>query len=705
MNPNLFYDSYVTTLPMSHSSNDNSSIIVSCDHNDNDTSNRIFRIATTNHSIEINVRNKHQHQQQQQDVYHNGYMLNMATSNLPQFRFDSDEVGVDLNKHDDADVDNTTSSNNSNNNDNNDQQETVFITIENQIDDIRFKNQQRQRKSLIKGSKTTNDSERFVVVHDQQCIIAHSFLPLFYNNEKKKKKHDADEEEDFFLEVFIVKVNQSATTTMNDDNQYSTSKRGHQRVISNDPSQSSLEVDKKKDDPTIIQRNDSTMTQSKNKSACYSIVFRGYLPQFKHYDTRDSQKIQSNKEMKSQKRSDHKKDKNRRHNFLSALPILCKPTMIKLYSISSMLNSCNNQDQTLQLGMIIGYDTKLQLYQLSNQTIDNENSQSKATLFMKQKKLYSNNYHQSSLGHSQHHDLISLLLSHNESSEGTTTTTPTTTIPTTSFKRANNALIFETKIMTIDSILHCDDKGIVTTYIAVGCQSGNIRIIYYDTFPTQSCEEASFLQEDSGIHVDHNSKYMVKTIEFLVDGPIRHLRFCTNTTLKTLDLIVGTSCGYACVFRKSIYNSSHDEDDNNNIFHQVPDMIVEGLWNPKKKIDDSISCLSNIPYIGITEGEIIAIGTQSGRVLLFTRRNDQKSNKKSNYSLLWHVQLYHPIHSITYSLDDTNSSPILIIMTQRTIHLFCMDIETCIENIEANFEHMRSMFLNQTKHVFDDRVV
>ena len=701
MNPNLFYDSYVTTLPTGHSSNENSSIIISCDHNDN-TSNRIFRIATTNHSIEINVRNKHQQQQQQQqqDVYHNGYMLNMAISNLPQFRFDSDEVGVDLNKHDDADVDNTSSSNNSNNND---QQETVFITIENQIDDKRFKYQQRQRKSLIKGSKKTNDSERFVV-HDQQCIIAHSFLPLFYNSEKneKKKKHDDDdddeeeEEEDFFLEVFIVKVNQS-TTTMDDDNQYSTSKRGHQRVISNDPSQSSLEVDKKKDDPTIIQRNDSAMTQSKNKSACYSIVFRGYLPQFKHYD----------KEMKSQKRSDHKKDKNRRHNFLSALPILCKPTMIKLYNISSMLNSRNNQDQTLQLGMIIGYDTNLQLYHLSNQTIDNENSQSKPTLFMKQKKLFSkHNYHQSSLGHSQHHDLISLLLSHNESPEGTTKATTTTTIPTTSFKRANNALIFESKIMTIDSILHCNDKGIVTTYIAVGCQSGNIRIIYYDTFPAQSFEEASFPEEYSGKYEDNISKYMVKTTDFLVDGPILHLKFCTNTTMKTLDLIVGASCGYACVFRKSIHNSSHDEDDdNNNIFHQVPDMIVEGLWNPKKKIDDSISCLSNIPYIGITKGEIIAIGTQSGRVLLFTRRNDQKSTKKSNYSLLWHVQLYHPIHSITYSLDDTNSSPILIIMTQRTIHLFCMDIETCIENIEANFEYMRSMFLNQTKHVFDDRVV
>lgn len=200
------------------------------------------------------------------------------------------------------------------------------------------------------------------------------------------------------------------------------------------------------------------------------------------------------------------------------------------------------------------------------------------------------------------------------------------------------------------------------------------------------------LHHDHGI--DHNmsnedgiidrSFDVIDKSDFLVDGCVLAVNFSISSDKKDLDVIVGSNCGFVCLFSKRLGN---DKDP-----FRGPFMIVQGLWDATKKQDDHVLCVCKIPYVGVagfdrkpnSGEEVIALGTLSGRIFLFTRKTKMDCGKEggrqiSEFSCLWHVPLPYPIHSISYTYDTYNL-PSLVIMTQRTVHLFNVNIASCVDN-------------------------
>ena len=150
-----------------------------------------------------------------------------------------------------------------------------------------------------------------------------------------------------------------------------------------------------------------------------------------------------------------------------------------------------------------------------------------------------------------------------------------------------------------------------------------------------------------------------------------HEKNCVN-------LVIGSSCGYACLFC--------DPLNVNKPFHQEPVMLMEGIWNPKTKDDDAvISLCQMIPFVEMEKNEmcdVYALGAESGKVFLVA--NDQcvdgeyKSNQYYDFTCLWNIDLYHPIRAMRFAMkhDEDDAVPILIVVTEDTVHWFSSNTRT-----------------------------
>ena len=240
-----------------------------------------------------------------------------------------------------------------------------------------------------------------------------------------------------------------------------------------------------------------------------------------------------------------------------------------------------------------------------------------------------------------------------------------TSKPNSEIEKSENLLSFSSTIMSIDC-LHSEyntsgsdenesSKDFTPiNYVAMGCQDGIVRVVSY----TYECCAQS------------GSKFtVVGSSDLVVDGPIVTLDICsrtrqtqpmadTSTPQKTCTLVVGSLCGFACAFQQS---------DGAEQYFGEPEEIISNLWCGRIGAEDGVLCVKVIS-VGGRDGlrDCVAIGTYSGRILVF----EQSGEKTSNYKLHWSCQLPYPIHAISAEDLDGDGLNEILVTTRRSIHVF-----------------------------------
>ncbi len=577
-----------------------------------------------------------------------------------------------------------------------------------------------QQTAQNKGGGTRLDREE--KIHQERQCLAHSFLPIG-GIESGNGSNNSDS---FFLEVFAVKAtplplsidDTRHSTVHSTAATYSSSSRvvnssnningggGAAATVDTNNLSSATTLDKKKDDSGMVSVLDNNT---------FYLVLRGYLPLSKDNWTDEDDKDDEDKGISSHKKR-RNKDKKKQCNFSSVVPIPYKPVLVKLfklgYSNDSNLDDGGNDSgksndlmENLSVGLFVGHDVTLKCYQISKEilkgckkspnTVQDNNESTKqsrmGSLIMKERKLFVASEFSSP---PYQEDFISSLLQNSSVNQ-----------PVTSW--SNNPLHFPSPVTAIDTIqLNEKDRNgddIVVNYVAVGCENGTIRIISYSNALAHSEEETVSHRHHNHHrhHEDHKNSdddkrsalHVFRTSEFLVDGHVLVANFNISLVNNCLSLIIGSSCGFACSFHKFLEKDA--------AFQQNPQIIVQGLWNVKKKHDDHILSVCVCGNVGFGSGESIAIGTMSGRVLLFVRQVNYWQIGASEYKCIWHVKLYHPVHSVSYIFDQYGF-PALIVVTQKTIHLFNIHINAHVKKVKQRLtdliDHYQHRAINTVKY-------
>ena len=187
----------------------------------------------------------------------------------------------------------------------------------------------------------------------------------------------------------------------------------------------------------------------------------------------------------------------------------------------------------------------------------------------------------------------------------------------------NDPFIFSSPIMTMDTCItneeQLEDSGDMNlNRLALACYDGRVRILTYQLKATtlKQEEKDSSIIDISSLDVCHK-----RFSSFLVDGPISSIHFSltarsSNPKLpSSLFLVVGSLCGYACIF----YESALPQES----FFNGPTLVVDGLYNSKEDCEDSVT---SVHAYSLADGrQMIVVGTQGGRILLFSQSQKEKT--------------------------------------------------------------------------------
>ena len=213
-------------------------------------------------------------------------------------------------------------------------------------------------------------------------------------------------------------------------------------------------------------------------------------------------------------------------------------------------------------------------------------------------------------------------------------------------------------------------------YIALGCQDGTVRVISY------RCRLIS-----GGNNKNQYSFMVLSSSTFLVDGPITSVHIILNND--TVHLTVGSLCGFACCFQKEI-------GDNPKKSFEGPFAIVQDLWDGCLDAEDGVFSTSRFQFGGTIAGAAVAIGTGSGRLLLFEPELQKNECIDKNFGpynvhpfrLFWHCQLPYPIHSIFAGDVDGDCLTELVVTTRKSLHIFKVDVAGVAEATKKRVEDM-----------------
>ncbi|CAJ1936419.1 unnamed protein product [Cylindrotheca closterium] len=183
----------------------------------------------------------------------------------------------------------------------------------------------------------------------------------------------------------------------------------------------------------------------------------------------------------------------------------------------------------------------------------------------------------------------------------------------------SEVLAFKTSVLAID---FASTQSLEV--LAVACQDGTIKLI---TWKGDAFEEMGFYQ-------------------VIVDGPILTVR--VQESLGTLNVFVGSLCGYVCLLSRTESHGPNQWDG--------PKMVVEGLHNQAIESADSVVVVNSFD-------NIIAVGTHGGRCILCTRI-------KNRYVKVWECQLPYSVHGILLQRDEDGDRLLLLATTRRSLHLF-----------------------------------
>lgn len=253
-------------------------------------------------------------------------------------------------------------------------------------------------------------------------------------------------------------------------------------------------------------------------------------------------------------------------------------------------------------------------------------------------------------------------------------------------KNDRDAIAFTGPVMAIDCLTAAvsesdGGKARHLNHLAVGCQDGIIRAVSFEC--RLGCDE------EHGVRIAGTERYEFevagRATNVVVDGPIVSVALQTrrlslysahrdqNSPSLGMDLLVGSLCGFACALHREGGQGQPLEG---------PIEIVSDLWSGSLGAEDGVLCVRTIPCHGAQAGYAVAIGTLSGRVLLFEPIFSESGGQPHRYELLWSCHLHYAIHGISFADVDGDGLIELLVTTRRSIHIFRPNARNIIEAVK-----------------------
>ena len=225
--------------------------------------------------------------------------------------------------------------------------------------------------------------------------------------------------------------------------------------------------------------------------------------------------------------------------------------------------------------------------------------------------------------------------------------------------------------------------------LVLACQDGTVRIVVFDIQIDTSASTSD----------DKMTFQNVQMNQVIIDGPIVAIhaqqRLVTNHQYQHQHSMIHVTIGSLCGYVAELYLNSTTMEFHP---HSGPSMVVQGFWNGRLHVEDSVMCLYRYH-------NYVCVGTQAGRCYIYRNLyhsdpsgtfNDANSTGTTKYHMEWSCQLPYPIHSMTMISDEY-----LFITTRRTVHLFQQRLHLTGSNQEtivASANRIKDRILQLQRH-------
>jgi hypothetical protein len=248
----------------------------------------------------------------------------------------------------------------------------------------------------------------------------------------------------------------------------------------------------------------------------------------------------------------------------------------------------------------------------------------------------------------------------------------------TSNEMMGDAFMCRSSIISMRSYSFRESVDCPLHLLAMSCEDGSIRIIFYVAYREEVCPDEWNTRLD-----------IIKVSELAVDGPITSLSFTVDHERRNIvKLLIGSIWGFCCFFDLNECDCTFSGPHN----------IANGFWNSKYSEEDAVTSLH---HLGISNGfNKVLIGLFSGRVILLssnTLTEDSMNTKQSDVPLssncIFHTLLPYPILAIQSLKPYDAIIPDIIVITRRTIHVFRSSVEKIVNDTKERIENVMRQYV------------
>jgi len=135
--------------------------------------------------------------------------------------------------------------------------------------------------------------------------------------------------------------------------------------------------------------------------------------------------------------------------------------------------------------------------------------------------------------------------------------------------------------------------------------------------------------------------------------------------------------------------------------------LIDGLWDARLNDEDGVLSICEFHYGGVDGGKIIALGTNSGRLLLFAKAKNLGSSgdlsdrnhcgdisTTTNFYCVWHCNLQNPVCDIHGTTSRSGLMADMVVCTKRHVHLLRSNPHYIAEATFERVEQLLHKFLS-----------
>uniref|UniRef100_A0A7S1BDG1 Uncharacterized protein n=1 Tax=Corethron hystrix TaxID=216773 RepID=A0A7S1BDG1_9STRA len=242
---------------------------------------------------------------------------------------------------------------------------------------------------------------------------------------------------------------------------------------------------------------------------------------------------------------------------------------------------------------------------------------------------------------------------------------------------------FDTSLTTNPTVIEfAIDHDTMTHFVAVGYIDGTATLVAFQ-YPRETEIELQGSKKETDPTLPDGA--LVKRSTFIVDGPITSLSLSVDSgdplasltsgnNLHSIQLLIGSLCGFACMYTSSGPMCSFDG----------PVVLCEDVYDSLCEQEDSVLAVCQADF-GTIDGEIKVVGTYGGKILVFAPDEEKtlsNTSMASHYRLSWTYQLSYPIHGIHIYDVNNDGFPKLVVVTKKSVHIFQSNVIKLAEMIK-----------------------